>query len=138
VDQKVSGIVDLATLTGACMVALGTEIAGLMSNSESLTKQVHAAIQHVGERAWTLPMDPDFDELLKSKIADVKNVAGHRYGGAIVAAKFLQRFVGETPWVHLDIAGPSYSDHESGGREAGGTGAYVRSLIQLARELAST
>jgi leucyl aminopeptidase len=134
VEQKVSGIIDLATLTGACMVALGSEIAGLMSNSDPLTKQVHAAIQRAGERAWSLPMDVDFDDLLKSKIADIKNVAGHRYGGAIVAAKFLQHFVGETPWVHLDIAGPAYTDHESGGREAGGTGVYVRSLIELAHD----
>jgi leucyl aminopeptidase len=135
VEQGVSGIVDLATLTGACMVALGTEICGLMTNNEPLAQKVTGAIGLAGERVWQLPMDADFDDLIKSNIADIKNVAGTRYGGATIAAKFLQHFVGETPWVHLDIAGPSYSDHESGFREAGATGAYVRSLIELARGL---
>ena len=134
VEQKASHIVDLATLTGACMIALGTEIAGLMSNDESWAAIVKQAITKAGERAWQLPMDADFDEALQSKVADYKNAPGVRYGGAITGGKFLEQFVNKTPWVHLDIAGPSWAERESASRDAGGTGAYVRSLIELAHQ----
>jgi leucyl aminopeptidase len=133
-EQKPHSIVDLATLTGSCMIALGTEIAGLMTNHPAWGETVRNAITRAGERSWPLPMDADFDSLLKSNVADLKNVAGTRYGGAIVGGKFLKQFVGEVPWVHLDIAGPAWCDHETSARDAGGTGAYVRSLIELALE----
>ncbi|WP_020469252.1 leucyl aminopeptidase [Zavarzinella formosa] len=125
-------IVDLATLTGACMVALGTQIAGLMSNNIEWSDRVRVAISRAGERAWALPMDTDFEELLQSKVADLKNTPQTRYGGAIAAGKFLEQFVDGIPWVHLDIAGPAWADHDSPSRDAGGTGAYVHSLIELA------
>jgi leucyl aminopeptidase len=79
-------------------------------------------------------MDSDFDALLKSNVADIKNVSGSRYGGATIGAKFLQPFVNDVPWVHLDIAGPAWNDHETPMCDAGGTGAYVRSLVELAIE----
>ena len=126
-EQRPGHIVDLATLTGACMVALGTEIAGLMSNDEVWARRVREAVTRAGERAWALPMDADFEELLKSKVADLKNAPPSRYGGAIAGGKFLEQFVAEVPWVHLDIAGPAWADHDGPTRDAGGTGAFVRS-----------
>ena len=131
-EQRPGHIVDLATLTGSCMVALGTEIAGLMSNDDVWTNRVRAAITRAGERAWPLPMDADFEEMLRSKVADLKNVPPSRYGGAIAGGKFLEQFVDGIPWVHLDIAGPAWADHDGPTRDAGGTGAFVRSLIELA------
>jgi leucyl aminopeptidase len=133
-EQKVNHLVDLATLTGACMIALGTEIAGLMSNDDAWAGQVRAAVLAAGERAWQLPMDADFDQALISNVADCKNAPGVRYGGAITGGKFLEQFVNKIPWVHLDIAGPSWAEKESPSKDAGGTGAYVRSLIHLALE----
>ncbi|MCA1685743.1 MAG: leucyl aminopeptidase [Planctomycetia bacterium] len=121
---------DLATLTGACLVALGTKVAGLFANDESFAEDVNAACKATGERAWRLPLDDDYLELIKSQVADLKNVGG-KWGGAITAAKFLQQFVGKTPWVHLDIAGPSWADTESATRDAGGTGCFVRTLVAL-------
>jgi leucyl aminopeptidase len=137
VDAGAAHVVDLATLTGACMVALGTEVAGLMTNDEPWGHQVLAAAQRAGERAWPLPMDAHYDELLKSNVADVKNTAGGRYGGAIAGGKFLERFVGATPWAHLDIAGPAWVERENGARDAGATGYGVRALVQLAHDLAA-
>jgi leucyl aminopeptidase len=131
-EQQPGHIVDLATLTGSCMVALGTEIAGLMTNNEPWGEQVRSAARRAGERAWPLPMDADFEDLLKSKVADLKNVPPSKYGGAIAAGKFLEQFVGGLPWTHLDIAGPAWADNESPARDAGGTGAFVRTLVELA------
>lgn len=130
VESKPDRLIDLATLTGACMVALGTRIAGLFSNDEVLALDVLAACRTSGERAWRLPLDDDFKDLLKSQVADLKNVGG-KYGGAVSAAKFLQEFVGETRWAHLDIAGPSWADSDDATRDAGGTGCFVRTLIAL-------
>jgi leucyl aminopeptidase len=132
VDDKVDNLVDLATLTGACLVALGMEVAGAMSNNEVWLKRVLAASQRAGEKAWALPMFPLYGEMIKSKVADIKNTGGSRYGGAITAAKFLEEFVGDTPWVHLDIAGPAWLEHENASRDAGGTGSFVRTLVELA------
>jgi leucyl aminopeptidase len=133
VDHKVSQLVDLATLTGACMVALGTDVAGLMTNDERWGARVQEAARRAGEKAWPLPMLPHYAELIKSQVADIKNTGGTRYGGAITAAKFLQEFVGDVPWAHLDIAGPAFAEHESAAQDAGGTGAFVRTLVELAR-----
>lgn len=134
-DQGAARIIDLATLTGACMVALGMEVAGLMSNDEAWSHQVQETAQGVGERIWPLPMHEEYGELIKSGIADMKNIGG-RWGGAITAAKLLENFLDKTPWVHLDIAGPAFTEKESSHQDAGGTGFFVRSLVALARALA--
>ncbi len=131
-EGKPGHIVDLATLTGACMVGLGTQIAGLMGNHPEWTERVRVAVARAGERAWPLPLDADFEDMIQSKVADLKNSPGVRYGGAIAAGKFLEQFVDGVPWVHLDIAGPAWADHDSPARDAGGTGAFVHTLIELA------
>lgn len=127
-EAKPARILDLATLTGACMVALGTKVAGLFSNDEPFADALLAACRRTGERAWRLPLDDDYKESLKSQVADLKNVGG-KWGGAITAAKFLEQFVGQVPWAHLDIAGPSWADSDSATRDAGGTGCFVRTLV---------
>jgi leucyl aminopeptidase len=132
VDQKAERLVDLATLTGACRVALGEEVAGLMGNDEAWCERLATAARRAGERLWQLPMFPLYGELIKSHVADIKNVTGKRYGGAITAAKFLEHFVADVPWVHLDIAGPAWAEHESSTRDPGGTGCFVRTLVELA------
>lgn len=129
-ESQPARILDLATLTGACVVALGQKIAGLFSTNDPFAQEVLEACRKTGERAWRMPLDDDFREGLKSQVADLKNVAG-KWGGAITAARFLQTFVGETPWVHLDIAGPSWCDSESATHDAGGTGCFVRTLLRL-------
>jgi len=129
-EQKPGRILDLATLTGACIVALGTRYAGLFGTDDAFCQAVETASRQTGERTWRLPLDEDFQDLLKSSVADLKNVGG-KWGGAITAAKFLEQFVGATPWAHLDIAGPSWADSESATRDAGGTGCFVRTLIAL-------
>ena len=121
-------VLDLATLTGACIVALGLKVAGLFSNNDSFCKELTAACRKTGERVWRLPLHDDFKEQLKSSVADLKNMGG-KWGGAVTAAKFLEQFVGSTPWIHLDIAGPSWCDAENSTRDAGGTGCFVRSLV---------
>jgi leucyl aminopeptidase len=132
VEQGAARIVDLATLTGACMVALGHDVAGLMTNDDAWGKAVLSAAEAVGEKAWMLPMFPLYAEMIKSSVADMKNTGGSRYAGAITAAKFLEEFVGTTPWAHLDIAGPAWAERDSASRDAGGTGCFVRTLIELA------
>jgi leucyl aminopeptidase len=133
VDNKADHLVDLATLTGACLVALGTEVAGAMTNNEPWSQQILAAARACGELAWPLPMFPFYTDMIKSEIADMKNTGGSRYAGAISAAKFLEEFVGGVPWVHLDIAGPAWAEKENPSRAAGGTGCFVRTLVELAR-----
>ncbi len=130
VDQGVDRIVDLATLTGACVVALGEDVAGAMANDQSWCDQVLAAGKSVGEDLWQLPMFDLYDDLIKGDIGDIKNTGG-RWGGAISAAKFLERFVSGKPWVHLDIAGPAFASGNKPYREGGATGAYVKTLVEL-------
>lgn len=130
VDLGVDRIVDLATLTGACVVALGEDVAGAMANDQPWCDQVLTAAKATGENLWQLPMFDFYDDLIKGDIGDIKNTGG-RWGGAISAAKFLQRFVGGKPWVHLDIAGPAFASSTKPHREAGATGAYVRTLVEL-------
>lgn len=132
VDLGASRIVDVATLTGACMVALGMKVAGLMSNNEGWQRELMAAAERAGERVWPLPMFEEYDELIKSQVADMKNIGG-RWGGAISAAKLLAQFVGDVPWIHVDIAGPSYADKDAPHQDGGGTGFLVRTLLELAR-----
>jgi leucyl aminopeptidase len=134
VDLGVSRIVDLATLTGACMVALGSEVAGLMSNDQAWCDQVASAARRCGEPVWQLPMYPEwYDEHVKGEVADIKNVGDGRNGGAITAAKFLEHFVSSKPWTHIDIAGPAFRDKPRPWGECGGTGQYVRTLVELAK-----
>ncbi|WP_166827817.1 leucyl aminopeptidase [Thalassoroseus pseudoceratinae] len=132
VDQGADKIVDLATLTGACVVALGEEVNGLFTNNSEWGDEVKAAAKSCEERVWELPMDNDFNDLLKSDVADCKNIGG-RWGGAITAAKFLEKFVSEKPWVHLDIAGPSFATSSKSHQDSGATGVMVRTLVELAR-----
>ena len=129
-ERDPAGIIDLATLTGACLVALGPKIAGLFANDEGLAARVADASKLAGERTWRLPLDDDFQEMIKSNVADLKNVGG-KYAGASTAAKFLEQFVGGKPWAHLDIAGPAWADSDSSTRDAGGTGCFVRTLVTL-------
>ncbi|MBM4069321.1 MAG: leucyl aminopeptidase [Planctomycetes bacterium] len=136
IDHKADHLVDLATLTGACIVALGMEVAGLMSNNDEWKGRVETAARTAGERLWPLPMFPLYGEMIKSDVADIKNTGGSRWAGAISAAKFLEEFVAGKPWVHLDIAGPAWAEKENAVRASGGTGAFVRTLVQLARQYA--
>lgn len=133
VDHKVSKIVDLATLTGACVVALGEEVAGGFTNNQPWYDAVSQAAGRAGEDLWQLPMFDSFAEQLKCDVADVKNI-GTRWGGAITAAKFLEKFVGSTPWVHLDIAGPAFAESSKPHRDGGATGAFVRTLVETAKQ----
>jgi leucyl aminopeptidase len=128
-------IIDVATLTGACQVALGNICTGAFTNNESLASKLVTAGKEVGEPAWELPMFEEYRDQLKSDIADIKNIGG-RYGGAITAAKFLAEFVDDTPWVHLDIAGTSDTDKESGYQVKGATGVPVRTLVNLVLSMA--
>ena len=131
-EDEPDAIVDLATLTGACMVALGMKTAGLMGNHQGLLDQVQAAADAEGEPVWPLPLPPDMRTELDSEVADIKNISGKRWGGASVAGVFLQEFVGDgIPWVHLDIAGPADSPDDDGLTRKGGTGFGVRTLLHL-------
>ncbi len=127
----VDAIVDLATLTGACIVALGEDIAGLWTADENLAGQITAAAEQAGEKIWRMPMEEKYFDGLKSVVADMKNT-GPRAGGAITAALFLKQFVKETPWAHIDVAGPVWTDKENGYNNAGGTGYPVRTLVNWA------
>jgi leucyl aminopeptidase len=131
VEEGADAIVDLATLTGACMVALGKGIAGLMTNDDALGQQVRDAADAVGEPVWPLPLPPQYRKHLDSPIADMKNIGNGPHGGALTAGLFLQEFVGDTPWVHLDIAGPSTSEEDDGPLVKGATGFGVRTLVEL-------
>jgi leucyl aminopeptidase len=125
---EVDAIVDLATLTGACIIALGDDIAGLWSTEDSLASQIKAAAELAGEKFWQMPMEEKYFEGMKSQIADMKNT-GPRAGGSITAALFLKQFIKDTPWVHLDIAGPVWTDKEKGVNNSGATGFPVRTLV---------
>jgi leucyl aminopeptidase len=131
-ENKPAAIIDLATLTGACMIALGHYIMGAFGNDESLTRSLLSAAEHAGEQAWRLPISDLQKDALRSEVADMKN-SGERWGGAINAAIFLREFVGQTPWVHLDIAGPSTSPKERGYFSKGATGVGVRTLVEFVR-----
>jgi len=126
-----SPLIDLATLTGACRVALGTLYSGLFGNNQDLVDKVLRVAERTGERMWQMPMPEEYKEQNKSEIANVKNT-GNRYGGAITAALFLAEFVDDTPWVHIDIAGTASSNKESGYIVKGATGVGVRTLVELA------
>jgi leucyl aminopeptidase len=126
-------IIDLATLTGACVVALGGDVAGAMSNDDAWCNTVLEASKTCGEAIWQLPMFAEYGEMIKSDVADIKNIGDGRSAGAITAAKFLEEFVGKTPWTHLDIAGPAFNGKPQAWIDGGATGVYVRTLIEVAR-----
>ncbi|MDD4874402.1 MAG: leucyl aminopeptidase [Dehalococcoidales bacterium] len=129
--SKPKAIVDVATLTGACVVALGKQCSGILGNNQELIDKVISAGAQAGEPVWQLPLFQDYKEKLKSDVADMKN-CGDSGGGTITGALFLSEFVGDTPWAHMDIAGTSYSDKERKYTIKGGTGIPVRTLVNLA------
>ena len=129
-EEEPAAIIDVATLTGACMVALGNKVAGLMGTSDDLMEQVEAAAERAGEPVWRLPLPDDYRKQLESEVADVKNIGAGRYGGALTAGLFLKEFVDGAPWAHLDIAGPARSEEDDGYLAKGGTGFAVRTLIE--------
>ena len=115
------------------MVALGRDVAGLMCNNQAWCDTVLAAAKVAGEPAWQLPMFADYAEDIKSEVADIKNIGDGRWGGAISAAKFLEEFVGDVPWTHIDIAGPAFLEKSKPWNDGGGTGTFVRTLIEVVR-----
>ena len=131
VDQGAQEIIDLATLTGACVIALGPYIAGLWGNDKALLDRVVSAAGEAGEEVWAMPLSHKLKKMLKSDVADMKNV-GERWGGSITAALFLEEFVGDTHWVHVDLAGPSYIEKPVDGHiPKGGSGFGVLTLLQF-------
>jgi len=126
-------IVDVATLTGAMVIALGKITTGVLGNDKELLARVKAAAEKAGERVWEMPLFDEYGEQIKSPIADMKNVGG-RPAGPITAAMFLKEFVGETPWVHLDIAGTSWNENGLPHMAKGPTGVTVRTLVELCRD----
>ena len=131
--HKPKFMIDLATLTGAIMVALGTEYAGLFSNNDELAQRLHAVGEVTGEKVWRMPLGPEYDKLIDSQFADMKNTGG-RHGGSITAAQFLQRFVDGTPWAHLDIAGTAMGAGKTEINHSWGSGYGVRLLDRLVAE----
>lgn len=136
VQLDLSPIIDVATLTGAISIALGNVAYGVMSNSDPFVERIRAASKKAGERCWQLPMFPEYRELNKSQVADMRN-SGGRGAGSIAAAFFLREFVDDRPWAHLDIAGVDFYDAEKGVNVKGGSGIPVRTLINLALDLAA-
>lgn len=128
-ELGVDAIVDLATLTGACVIALGNNMAGLWSSQDELANSLLQASERSGDPLWRMPLESGYFEQIKSPIADLKNTGG-RAGGSITAALFLQQFVKETPWAHLDVAGPVWTDKDRGYHPSGATGYGVRLLVQ--------
>jgi leucyl aminopeptidase len=125
---KPDAIVDVATLTGACVVALGNRYTGLMANDDALAAELLDAAAEAGEPTWRLPLPPEYRKDIESDLADLKNV-GDRYGGALFAGLFLEQFVDDRPWVHLDIAGPARAESDDGYLSKGSTGVAVRTLL---------
>ena len=128
-------IVDAATLTGACVIALGHTASAAVSNNDDLVQQFLTAAKPTGERYWRMPLYDEYSDLMKSDIADLKNTGG-RPAGTLTAAAFLRAFAGDTPWVHLDVAGTAYLDSESPWQAKGPTGTPVRALVAFAEQLA--
>src|SRR5690606_21576003 len=131
VEEEPDAVIDLATLTGACMVALGDRTAGLMGNHEVLSERVMDAAEAAGEAVWPLPLPDHLRKSLDSEVADLGNIGAGNYGGALTAGLFLREFVGDVPWAHLDIAGPSNTSSAYDEMSKGGTGFGVRTLLSL-------
>ena len=137
VELAPDAIVDLATLTGACVVALGRSIAGLFGNDDDLVAKVEAASERAGEPTWRLPLPDRYRSDIESDVADMKNMGKAGQAGAIAAAMLLERFVADVPWAHLDMAGPARSDEDDGVVTKGGTGFGVRTLLELVEQWAA-
>ena len=133
-QQKPDYMINLATLTGACMVALGSQVAGLFSNHQPLADALLRGAGETGEKLWQLPLVKEYKDSIKSSVADMKNIGG-AHGGAIIAALILQEFVADVPWAHLDIAGPSFAEGDNLICPKGGTGFGVRTLINFLSNL---
>ena len=134
--EKLSPIIDVATLTGAMQIALGPGATGFMTTDDTLAEAITNAGAAAGERMWRFPLIDEYREGLKSNVADIKNT-GTRNGGAINAAKFLHFFVEDTPWVHIDMAGTDDSDKDKGVWVKGSTGIPTRTLVNLVLGLAA-
>ena len=129
-------LIDAATLTGACVVALGMVNAGIFANDEDFYQRFSKSLQRSGEKMWRLPVDEEYKDMIKSNIADIVN-SGGRWGGAVTAAMFLKEFVGDTPWIHLDIAGVAWMEEAKPWIAKGPSGVAVRSLAEFARDFAA-
>ena len=130
-------LIDAATLTGACVVALGTINAGIFSNDDSFYESFNESLKASGEKMWRLPVEDEYREMIKSSIADIVN-SGGRWGGAVTAAMFLKEFVGDTPWIHLDIAGVAWMEEPKPWIAKGPSGTPVRSLVEFVRSLSGS
>ncbi|MBZ5569906.1 MAG: leucyl aminopeptidase [Acidobacteriia bacterium] len=128
-------LIDAATLTGACVVALGYINAGVFTNDDAMWERFRGAVQRAGEKMWRLPLDTEYLEFIRSSIADIKNTGG-RWGGAITAAMFLKEFVEDTPWMHLDIAGTAWEEENKAWIAKGPSGIAMRSLVEFVRDIA--
>jgi leucyl aminopeptidase len=128
--------IDVATLTGAAAVALGKEVAAVFGSDSDVSSQILEAASRAGEEFWELPLFGGYRKSIDSNVADIKNISGGRYGGAIVAALFLKEYAGDGPWAHLDIAGPARSQETTGELVKGASGVGVRTLIEVARSMA--
>ncbi len=135
VKEGLSPIVDVATLTGGVVVALGSVNVGMFCNNEELSEEIIAAGKAEGEKYWPMPLDDEYKDYIKSEIADIKQTGG-RYASSVTAAKILEHFVGDAQWAHLDIAGVDYIDNKTAYQEKGATGYAVRTLAELALRLA--
>jgi len=134
--QKPDAMIDMATLTGACVIALGALVAGLLTNDAALAERIKAAAESEGEPLWEMPLVAEYRADIRSKVADIKNIGGNREAGTIIGGLFLQEFVEKTPWVHLDIAGPAWLDRDFPACPhllPGGTGFMIRSLLAFLR-----
>jgi leucyl aminopeptidase len=138
IEQQPDAVVDVATLTGACIVALGDRVTGLFGNDDGLVARIQQVAEDAGEALWPMPIPDEMGEKVRgnSKIADLAQHNSERWGGASYAAAFLREFVGDVPWAHLDIAGPAYNEKGPYGHvTTGGTGVAVATLVELARDL---
>jgi leucyl aminopeptidase len=131
VKEGATKILDFATLTGACMVALGNDITGLFSNNNELTAEIKKAAFDAGEKMWELPLEKEYKDMNKSEVADIANIPNSRYGGAITAALFLEEFIDNKHWAHMDIAGPAFAEKSTDLGPKGGTGHGVRTVLNL-------
>jgi leucyl aminopeptidase len=134
IEQGAERVIDLATLTGAVLVALGSTYAAVISNDDELAAEISAAGEESGELVWRLPLHPEYKEMMKGTVADLSNLGTKREAGTITAASFLEEFVDGTPWAHIDIAGTAW-DVNRAYTGKGGSGYGVRLLVQLVRDL---
>jgi leucyl aminopeptidase len=132
IDLGAERLVDLATLTGAMVVALGRPYAGLFASDDDWAREIHAAADRTGESVWRMPLHDEYKKMIEGRYADIVNSTAERGAGASIAAEFLHRFTGEVPWAHLDIAGAAY-DNQKPYTPKGGSGWGVRLLVELAR-----